>query len=248
MKKTMIVLTTLLLCACSTQPQVAKLPVNGGEQCYYESDKERSVRLDLIRQLVGDGQYYSALAHLERENFESAGARFLVAESLRKTGQLDTALSEYQSLKKGCFRAFGHLGSGKILAVQGKLDKALPELRMARDMLPTDANIRNDYGFALLASGAFKSAQQEFVTAIQLEKNHPIAIRNLVLSLILAGDTKMAWTVADHHQIPPEDFQNLLGRSAQFQKQLDNQRVVNLLNNSDTGIDRPILIRKGASL
>lgn len=248
MKKTVIVLTALLLGACSSQQHVAKAPVNGGELCYQESDKDRSVRLDLIRQLVGEGQYYSALAHLEREQFDSEGARFLVAESLRKTGQLDSALGEYKTLQKGCLRALGHLGSGKILAVKGKLGEALPQLKLARDMLPTDANIRNDYGFALLASGEFIAAQQEFVTAIQLENNHSIAVRNLVLSLILGGDIKMAWTVAEHHRIPPQDFQDLLARSAQFQQQLHKQRVVNLMNDSATGLDRPILIRKGASL
>lgn len=248
MKKTILVFAIVLLCACSTQPTVAKAPVGAGGQCYQESDKERGVRLDLIRQLVDEGQYYSALAHLEREKFDSDGARFLVAESLRKTGQLDQALAKYHGVQKGCLRAFGHLGSGKILAVQGNLDKALPELKMARDLLPTDANIRNDYGFALLANGEFKTAQQEFVTAIQLDNNHSIAIRNLVLSLILSGDTKMAWTVADHHKIPPADFQDLMGRSAQFQRQLDKQRVVTLLNDNGTGIDRPILVRKGASL
>lgn len=248
MKKALLVLTTLLFAACSSQPPVAIAAVTGGEQCYQEDTKERSVRLDLIRQLASEGQHYSALAHLEREKFDSDGAHFLVAESLRRTGQLDLALTKYKQVQKGCLRALGHLGSGKILAVQGKLDKAIPELKMARDMLPTDPNIRNDYGFSLLANSDFTSAQQEFVTAIQLDKTHAVALRNLVLSLILSGDTKMAWTVADHHKIPAQDFQDLMGRSAQFQKQLDKQRVVKLLNNSDSGIDLPILIRKGDSL
>ena len=248
MKKIILALSTSLLFACSTTSHVASAPVAGGGQCYQEGAKDRSVRLDLIRQLVDEGQYYSALAHLEREKFDSDGARFLVAESLRKTGRLDLALENYENVQKGCLRAFGHLGTGKILAVQGRLDKALPELKIARDLLPTDANIRNDYGFALLASGNFKAARQEFVTAIQLEKHHDIAVRNLILSLILDGDTKMAWTVADHHQIGAQDFQSLMARSAQFQKQLDKQRVVHLLSNPESGIDRPILVRKGASL
>ncbi len=248
MKNALLIVTALLLSACSSQPQLAITPVTGGEQCYQEATKERSVRLDLIRQLAEEGQHYSALAHLEREKFDSDGAHFLVAESLRRTGQLDLALSQYKLVKKGCLRALGHLGTGKILAVQGHLSKAIPELKTARDLLPTDANIRNDFGFALLANGDFKTAQQEFVTAIQLDKNHAVAVRNLVLSLILSGDTKMAWTVAEHHKIPTEDFQDLMGRSAQFKKQLDKQRVVKLLNDSDGGIDQPILIRNGASL
>lgn len=248
MKKTTIVLTALLLSACGSQPKVTGNLAEGGRQCYQESNQEQSVRLDLIRQLVDGGQYYSALAHLEREPFESDGAHFLKAESLRKTGQLDKSIGVYASLQKGCLRAFGHLGRGKVLAVQGRLGEALTELKNARDMLPTDANIRNDYGFTLLASGDFTSARQEFVTAIQLDNNHTIAIRNLVLSLILSGDTRMAWTVASHHGIPPDDFQDLMGRAAQFQKQLDRQRVAHLLTNPDAGIDRPILVRKGSSL
>lgn len=238
----------VLISACSSQPQVARTPVDGGEQCYSESDKNRGVRLDLIRQLVGEAQYHSALAHLEREKFESEGAQFLRAESLRKTGQLDSALSAYRDLQRGCLSALGYLGSGKILAVQGKLNEALPQLKTARDMLPTDANIRNDYGFALLASGDFKGAQQEFVTAIQLENNHPTAIRNLILALILGGDTQTAWAVAEHHRIPVEEFQGMMNRSSQFQKNLEKQRIAHVLNSPDSGADRPILVRQGAAL
>lgn len=248
MKKTMILFAALALSACSSQPKVSGNMTEGGNQCYQEGNQERSVRLDLIRQLVDGGQYYSALAHLEREPFESEGAQLLAAESLRKTGQLEKSASVYKRLQKGCLRAFGHLGRGKVLAVQGKLGDALPELKKARDILPTDANIRNDYGFTLLASGDFAAARQEFVTAIQLDNNLSIAARNLVLSLILSGDTEMAWTVASHHAMSPGDFQDLMGRAAQFQKQLDKQRVAHLLNNPDTGIDRPILVRKGSSL
>ncbi len=248
MKKVLIIVSAMFLFGCTSQPTVSQAQLTKPEQCYRESDKERSVRLDLIRQLVDEGQYYSALAHLEREDFDSDGAQFLVAESLRKTGQLDPALREYQSLQKGCLKAYGHLGAGKILAVQGKLDNALVELKRARDYLPTDANIRNDFGFALLASGQFDEARQEFVTAIQLDKNHEVAIRNLILSLILNDNTRMAWSVADHHQMPAREFQNLLARAVQFHKNLQQQRVVNVLEESGTGIKQPILIRKGNSL
>jgi Flp pilus assembly protein TadD len=247
-----ILLTSALLSACSSQPKLSKVPVDSGQQCYQEASREMSVRLDLIRQLVSEGQYFSAIAHLEREPFASDGARFLMAESLRKSGQPEAALAEYHKLKDGCLHALGYLGAGKIYAVNGKLHEALEELKVARDLLPTDANIRNDYGFALLASGQFKRAQQEFLTAIQLNNEHRIAIKNLVLALILDQDTKTAWAVAEHHSMTPEAFQDLMVRAAQFKKvSLTPQKdaVARVpVQIPDSGLEQPILIRTGETL
>ena len=247
-----ILLTSALLSACSSQPKLSKVPVDSGKQCYQEDSREMSVRLDLIRQLVSEGQYFSAIAHLEREPFTSAGSRFLMAESLRKSGQPEAALKQYHELKKGCLHALGYLGAGKILAVSGKLQAALEELKVARDLLPTDANIRNDYGFALLASGQYKRAQQEFLTAIQLQNEHRIAIKNLVLALILDQDSKSAWAVAEHHRMTPEAFQDLMVRAAHFRKASLNSSKDAVakapLAMPDSGLEQPILVRTGETL
>ncbi|MBB3046733.1 Flp pilus assembly protein TadD [Litorivivens lipolytica] len=247
-----VVLSAALLSACSSQPKMTKVPVNSGQQCYEEKSREMSVRLDLIRQTVAEGQYYSAIAHLERERFTSDGARFLMAESLRKSGQPHKALEQYEELKSGCLHALGFLGAGKIHAITGNLQKALAELKVARDLLPTDANIRNDYGFALLANGQYPQAQQEFLTAIQLQNEHPIAIKNLVLALILDRDAKAAWAVAEHHKMTPESFQNLMVRAAQFRKasvRNGKNAVANVpVAMPDSGLEQPILIRTGETL
>ncbi|WP_372782400.1 tetratricopeptide repeat protein [Litorivivens sp.] len=250
-KRTAITTLYLSLCAltaCSSAPTVSKVPVDSGERCYAESDKNRNVRLDLIRQQVAEGQYFSAIAHLEREDFQSDGARFLLAESLRKSGQLDAALTEYNTLKRGCLNALGYLGAGKVLAVTGNLEQGLAELKTARDLLPTDANIRNDYGFALLASGSFDTARHEFMTAVELQPGHPVAIRNLVLALILSSDTQTAWSVAEHHHISVDDFQNLVVKAAQFRRNLSQNRASRVAKVPAANTEPTVLIRLGETL
>lgn len=233
-----------LVAACSNTTRVSAVPLDQGESCYQESDADKNVRLDLIRQQVSEGQYFSAIAHLERETFDSAGARFLLAESLRKSGQQDAALMQYNALKGSCLTALGYLGAGKVLAVTGKLDQGLSALKTARDLLPTDANIRNDYGFALLASGDYSGARHEFMTAIELQPGHIIALRNLVLALILDSDTQTAWAVASHHQISLDDFQKLVVKAAGFKRDLNQNPTPRLANSTE----KPVLIRLGETL
>lgn len=244
LKRLSFLLLVTALAACSNTPRVSAVPVIQGESCYQEPDKDRNVRLDLIRQQVSEGQYFSAIAHLEREPFISAGAKFLLAESLRKSGQLDAALSQYNALKDGCLTALGYLGAGKVLAVNGKLDQGLEALKVARNLLPTDANIRNDYGFALLASGDYSSARHEFMTAVELQPGHVVAIRNLVLALILDSDTQTAWAVANHHQISLDDFHKLVVKAAGFKRDLSRRSEPRVANANEA----PVLIRLGEAL
>ena len=233
-----------LVAACSSTPRVSAVPVEQGESCYQESDQNRNVRLDLIRQQVSEGQYLSAIAHLERERFDSAGAQFLMAESLRKSGQQEAALKQYNALKSSCLAALGYLGAGKVLAVTGKLDQGLAALKTARDLLPTDANIRNDYGFALLANADYSGARHEFMTAVELQPGHAVAIRNLVLALILDSDNQTAWAVANHHQISLDDFQNLVVKAASFKRDLSRRGEPRVANATET----PVLVRLGENL
>jgi hypothetical protein len=88
----------------------------------------------------------------------------------------------------------------------------------ARRIAPSNADIRNDYGFILLAHKDFKAAQREFMTALQLQPGHPVAIRNMVMSLILDGDGRTALRMAKNNGIPSPEFRELLNQANSFKQ------------------------------
>lgn len=240
-----LILTGLLLGGCASTPQGGgATAARPSADCGDTGRREQGLHLELVRQLVSDGQHYSALAHLEDRNLDFPAARLLKAESLRKTGHLDQAHATYKGLTDTCFSALGHMGMGKIAAVRGDLKTARAELLTARQQAPTDANIRNDYGFILLVTGQYRAAQQEFMTAVQLNNDHAIALKNLMLSLILSGERDMAWRIAQQNDVDAQQFQSLIKRSARFER----QRVADIVNAPDSSINTVILDRSGAPL
>ncbi|MGB1906949.1 MAG: hypothetical protein ACPHN3_06430, partial [Spongiibacter sp.] len=59
-------------------------------------------------------------------------------------------------------------------------------------------------------------AQREFMTALQLHPGHPVAIRNMVMSLILDGDSRTAMRMASNNNIDENEFNTLLEKANRF--------------------------------
>lgn len=186
--------------------------------CNVPTSKEENVTLDLIEQQIAEKQYYSSLAYLEKAPDSSPRVLRLRAEAQRNTGMLDEAYISYRNLSLSCMAAFGHAGMAKILATRGDIPQAHQQMLKARRFAPSNADIRNDYGFILLAHKDFKAAQHEFMTALQLQPGHPVAIRNMVMSLILDGDSRTALRMAKNNDIPSSEFRNLLAQANAFKE------------------------------
>lgn len=208
-----LALSGLVGCASTANKQASVVGV-----CNAPVSQENGVKLDMVRQLIDGEQYYSALAHLENDNSNSPHALWLRAEAQRKTGLLDEAYESYRDLSLTCMTAYGHAGMAKILATRGNVPQAHQQMLTARKLAPTDADIRNDYGFILLVHREFKAAQREFMTALQLAPGHPVATRNMVMSLILDGDTRTAARMAKNNGIPVEEFRELIGKANHFKQ------------------------------
>lgn len=215
-KNVLLIAALAALTACSSTPQRQQL--SQANSCKASTDQAQQVKLDLVEQLLSEGSYYSALAHLEQGGQQSPRRSWLSAEAQRKTGLLSDAYQQYRELSLGCMAAAGHAGMAKILATRGDLASAHQHMLKARQLAPTNADIRNDYGFILLATGDFKAAQREFMTAMQLRKDHPVALRNMVVSLILDGDTRTAARMAKNNGIVQDEFKQLLQKSKRFSR------------------------------
>lgn len=208
-------LLLVVLSGCASMPSSKQ---TSASNCNIPVSKKESVTLDLIEQQVAEKQYYSALAYLEKAPDSSPRVLRLRAEAQRNTGMLDEAYESYRNLSLTCMAAYGHAGMAKILAVRGDIPQAHQQMLKARRLAPSNADIRNDYGFILLAHKNFKSAQREFMTALQLQPGHPVAIRNMVMSLILGGDSRTALRMAKNNGIPSEEFRQLLSQANAFKE------------------------------
>lgn len=183
--------------------------------CHGEIEKEDRIKLDLIADELQRENYYSVLAKLEQApNY--ARVLKMRADAMRKTGDLRNAYDTYRDLSLTCMGAYGHAGMAKVLAEQGDLDLAHQQMQKARRLQPTNPDIRNDYGFVLLATGDYQAAQREFMTTIQLQPGNQLARRNMVMSLILNGDQKEAIDLAKKSGISPSDFQDLVRQARHF--------------------------------
>ncbi|WP_374973394.1 hypothetical protein [Spongiibacter marinus] len=218
-----IALILSLLSACASAP--SSIAINHND-CGTSLSQAQQVKLDLVEQLLSEGSYFSAQAHLERDDSNSPRALWLTAEAQRKTGMLSEAYDNYRDLSLTCMTAAGHAGMAKILATRGDLAIAHQHMLKARRLAPTSADIRNDYGFILLAMRDFKAAQREFMTALQLRSGHPVALRNMIISLILDGDTRTALRLAQNNDINSAEFNQLLEKANHFTEPTVAKRAI----------------------
>jgi len=219
----LLIAASLAMTACASTGQ-------GNQRSYADCgaslDKSTIIKLDLVTQLIDEGSYYSALAHLENDESNSPRALWLLAEAQRKTGLLTEAYDSYRDLSLTCMTASGHAGMAKILATRGDLDIAHQHMLKARRLAPTSADIRNDYGFILLAMQDFKAAQREFMTALQLQPGHPVALRNMIMSLILDGDSRTAMRMAENNNVDEPEFRSLIEKANHFAEPAIAKRAV----------------------
>jgi Flp pilus assembly protein TadD len=209
------ILALIVISGCANTPASKQVSASN---CNIPISKEESITLDLIAQQITEKQYYSAIAHLEKAPDSSPRVLRLRAEAQRNTGMLDEAYKSYRNLSLSCMAAFGYAGMAKILATRGDIPQAHQQMLKARRLAPSNADIRNDYGFILLAHKNFKAAQREFMTALQLQPSHPVAIRNMVMSLILDGDSRTALRMAENNDIPSSEFRNLIAQANAFKE------------------------------
>lgn len=160
--------------------------------------QERGIHTDLIRGMLDQAQYYAALAHIDeqRNRFgERPELEILRAEALARIGDRNGAEAAYQKLLRGPYAAQAHHGLG-LLYADLVPSAALGHLSRAARLAPTDARIRNDYGYALLRAGRLDEAERELATAVQLAPGTPRYAANLVLALLVKGQAQRALDVA----------------------------------------------------
>lgn len=182
------------------------------------AEDNRAVHSDLIRGMLAQGQYYAALAHVEdqkRISGNSLELRYLEAEAKRNLGKNADALRLYTGLLNSEFDGEAHHGLG-LMAFKTDPVGAVQHLRTAVQRRPTDAQFRNDLGFALMESGNYKEALMQLATAVELDSSNTKARNNLIVLLIVSGDESRAQKVAQESGINDQAYAGMRSRAQEL--------------------------------
>lgn len=160
--------------------------------CNADLSPADNTRLATIEQMVAEGKVYAAIAELDGLALNVPKARLIRANALRHTEMSEKALPIFSSLLDTCYAGQAHHGLGLALMREGRRDAGLAHLKTAREALPTQPDIRNDYGYALFLMGQLDEAQYELLTALDLDAKNSRAIRNAVRLLFKRGASERA--------------------------------------------------------
>jgi Flp pilus assembly protein TadD len=166
---------------------------------------------DLIRQMLANGQYYAALAHIEdarRSGGNSEELDLLEADARSHLGQRPQAEALYRKLLLGRYAAQAYHGLGRLY-VGTDLENAIRNLRAAVERAPTDVDFRNDLGYALMESGRYTEAKLQLSTAAELAPNQLTSRNNLIILMMLMGNEAAVQQLAQDSAATPERLRDL---------------------------------------
>ncbi len=192
---TLLAVPALLLSACAAQAvRRSPPPADDYQPVAADPSKVVEIRDDVIRGLLDKGQYYAALAHIDEQKQNApnnAQLIYLEAEARRRLGQLAAADQLYRRLMGGALEGKAWHGIG-LMAARNDLDGAIRALRSASTKLPTDVEIRNDLGYALMEAGRYTEALPELSTAAELAPAQLKSRNNLIILMLLSGNQEVA--------------------------------------------------------
>jgi tetratricopeptide (TPR) repeat protein len=198
----------LLLNACST------VHGNSGGDKLDDQEaphlKDEEIHADLIRQMLGKGQYYAALAHIEDQKRSGGNDQLtlLEADARSHLGQQAQADALYRKLLGTRYAAQGYHGLG-LLYVQTDLNGAIRNLRSAVERAPTEVDFRNDLGYALMEAGRYTEAMPQLSTAAELAPGDLKSRYNLIELMMLMGNEGAVRRLGQASAVTPEKMQQL---------------------------------------
>lgn len=190
------------------------------EQQAADPQKVEQLRGDVIRGLLEKGQYYAALAHIEEQkrSGDSPELSFLEAEARRHLGQRAAAEALYRKLIGSPIEGQAYRGLGLMYAATD-LDQAIRYLRSAATRLPTDVDIRNDLGYALMEAGRYTEALPELSTAAELAPSQIKSRNNLIILMLLTGNQAALAQLTQQAGTSPETMKQLRDRAQAIRNQ-----------------------------
>lgn len=155
--------------------------------------------------LLDEKRFHAALARLDAMPQSNAYTRYLRAHVLRQLDREEEAAGIYEALLDTCMQGYARHGLGLLAARRGDIGSARSYLRQAREQIPLDVRVRNDYGYVLLLSGQVEAAYGEFMTALELNGDVRQPRHNALLALMLLGRMQQAEQFAERTELSDAD-------------------------------------------
>lgn len=187
--------------------------------CSQKIQPEHQVQLDLVDALMARSQPYAALAQLESAGLPTEQHWLRLGQLQATTHQLKQAEKVFRSLVNQCHSAEGYHGLGLVHLKQGHLAQGLEQLAQARRLKPSSADIRNDYGYALLLAGRMNDALFELRTAFELAEGKGAVRQNLAAAYLLSSDTAGLTLLKNRYDFGLEEYAHAETLAAEISRQ-----------------------------
>lgn len=156
--------------------------------CNEAVQPEQRVDLEMIDTLMAKGRNHAALARLESKPMSGIDYWLRYGQLLASTGKLDAAEGVFRDMVAECEDGRSQHGLGMVLLKRNQVNAALSHLENARSLAPASAQVRNDYGYALLLVGKYQAAAFELRTALELANGQGPVRQNVAVAYLLTGD------------------------------------------------------------
>ncbi|MDC0661257.1 hypothetical protein [Marinobacter sp. SS21] len=174
--------------------------------CRRQVQPEAQIHLDLVDRLSEGNKPYAALAQLEGKPMDSHGHWVRKGRLLASTQRLSDAQRLFQALVDQCGTGEAYHGLGMVLLKSWRVEDGLRQLRIARAEAPASANIRNDYGYALLMNGEYDHAAYELRTALELADGQGPVRQNLAAAYLLTDNDPGLRMLTERYNFGVDEF------------------------------------------
>ncbi len=214
MKALIAGLALLMLGGCATNGQSPWAALTAPGSCSKPSS-DQELALNLSDDQANEGKLHASLANLQSLPDSLPQVRQRKARNYRLLGRTE-AEPLYRSLLGTCMTAEGEHGLGQLAAAKGDNALAMDHMQRAARLAPTDEKVRNDLGVVYLNQLRLEDARFEFMTAIELKQDDPLAAVNLVTLLIYQDDWGQAAKVTGQLGLSPEQVTEAQARAAKL--------------------------------
>ncbi|WP_454733825.1 MULTISPECIES: tetratricopeptide repeat protein [Cupriavidus] len=166
---------------------------------------DKTVYLGLIGKMQEEGLYFASLAHIdvyEKRFGANPELTLMRADALRETSQDAQAVQAYRSLAETAAQARAYHGLGLIAGRQNNFAGAAAEFRRAAQADPTNPQVANDLGYALMRTGALAEARVPVMQALQLDGKNPRVVSNAAVWLAADGKPDQAASLMQRAALP----------------------------------------------
>jgi Flp pilus assembly protein TadD len=217
MKAVVVIMSLVMLGGCATDGRAPWSALAGNTASCAKLDSSQELALSMADEMLGEGRPHASLAHLEALPADMAQVRLRKAKVWRLLGRSE-AEPLYRSLLGSCLAAEGEHGLGQLASARGDNVQAERHLLRAVRLAPTDEKMRNDLGVVYLDLGNVEQARFEFLTAIELKDNNPLAAVNLVSLLLYQDKWQQAADLVSRFKLSPAQFSEAKYRAEQLKK------------------------------